>query len=217
MAIPKKIDYLIIGAGIHGLSTAWHLAKKLKEKGKGDGSKIIVVEKNGIASGASGVACGVVRNNYFQPAMRELMSHSVEVWESDPEAFHYHPVGYMQISPKVMEEDVASIHEQQKAIGYESTFVQGEKESFDYMKNIFDDWQAKGVTSILHEKKGGYANNTSSIYGLAKKLKMKAFGYSQELLSKVLNLIMVVEQLMQLKLIKELLIVAKSLLGLDHG
>ena len=33
-------------------------------------------------------------------------------------------LGYMQISPKVMEEDVASIHEQQKAIGYESTFVQ---------------------------------------------------------------------------------------------
>ena len=169
MTLPEKIEYLIIGAGIHGLSTAWHLAMKLKEKGKGDGSKIIVVDKNGIASGASGVACGVVRNNYFQPAMRELMAHSVEVWENDPEAFHYHPVGYMQISPKVMEEDVASIHEQQKAIGYESTFVQGEKESFDYMKNIFDDWQAKGVTSILHEKKGGYANNTSSIYGLAKK------------------------------------------------
>ena len=169
MAIPEKIEYLIIGAGIHGLSTAWHLAKKLKAKGKGDGSKILVVDKNAIASGASGVACGVVRNNYFQPAMRELMAHSVEVWESDPEAFHYHPVGYIQISPKAMEEDVASIYEQQKIIGYESTFVQGEKESFNYMKNIFDDWQAKGITSVLHEKKGGYANNTSSIYGLARK------------------------------------------------
>ena len=169
MAIPDKIDYLIIGAGIHGLSTAWHLAKKLKAQGKGDGSKILVVDKGSIASGASGVACGVVRNNYFQPAMRELMAHSVAVWESDPETFHYHPVGYMQISPEVMEEDVASIHEQQRAIGYESTFVQGEKESFDYMKNIFSDWQAKGITSVLHEKRGGYANNTSSIYGLAQK------------------------------------------------
>ena len=127
MAIPEQVDYLIIGAGIHGLSTAWHLAKKLKVKGKGDGSNILVLDKSGIASGASGVACGVVRNNYFQPAMRELMAHSVDVWESDPETFHYHPVGYMQISPKVMEEDVASIHEQQEAIGYESTFVQGEK------------------------------------------------------------------------------------------
>ena len=169
MAIPTRVDYIIIGAGIHGLSTAWHLAEKLKAKGKGDGSSIVVLDKGSIAGGASGVACGVVRNNYFQPAMRELMAHSVEVWESDPKAFHYHPVGYMQISPKVMEEDVATIHNEQKDIGYESTFILGEKESFNYMKNIFDDWQAKGITSVLHEKKGGYANNTSSIYALAKK------------------------------------------------
>ena len=55
MAIPEKVDYLIIGAGIHGLSTAWHLAKSLESKGKGDSAKILVVEKNAIASGASGV------------------------------------------------------------------------------------------------------------------------------------------------------------------
>ena len=30
MSIPSKVEYAIIGAGIHGLSTAWHLAKKLK-------------------------------------------------------------------------------------------------------------------------------------------------------------------------------------------
>ena len=95
MLIPNKIEFVIVGAGIHGLSTAWHLAVKLKAKGKGDGSNIIVIDKGSIASGASGVACGVVRNNYFQPAMRELMAHSVRVWESDPETFHYHPVGYI--------------------------------------------------------------------------------------------------------------------------
>ena len=47
-------------------------------------------------AGASGIACGVVRNNYFQPAMRELMAHSVEIWESDPKAFRVSShVGYM--------------------------------------------------------------------------------------------------------------------------
>jgi len=169
MSIPNKVEYVVVGAGIHGLSTAWHLATKLKAKGQGDGTNILVIDKGSIASGASGVACGVVRNNYYQPAMRELMAHSVEVWESDPEAFHYHPVGYMQISPKIMEEDIATIYKEQKSIDYESTFILGEKESFNYMKSFFDDWQAKGVTSVLHEKKGGYANNTSSIYALAKK------------------------------------------------
>jgi len=169
MAFPSHVRYVVIGAGIHGLSSAWHLAQNLRRKGKGSGRDILVIEKSGIASGASGIACGVIRNNYFQPAMRELMAHSVSVWESDPEAFSYHPVGYMQISPEVMHADVATIYEQQKAIGYESVFIEGEADCRAYMKGLFDDWQAAGITSVLHEKKGGYANNRASIYGLAKK------------------------------------------------
>ena len=169
MAFPSNAKYVVIGAGIHGLSTAFHLALELKNCGRGSGEDILVVDKTSIGAGASGIACGVVRNNYFQPAMRELMAHSVSVWESDPEKYHYHPVGYMQISPECMREDVASIAEQQKQIGYESVFVEGAKASADYMRGMFDDWQARGITSVLHEKPGGYANNTSSLYGLADK------------------------------------------------
>jgi methylglutamate dehydrogenase subunit A len=169
MAVPAGVKYAVIGAGIHGLSTAYHLAIKLKETGRGSGEDILVVDKTAIAAGASGIACGVVRNNYYQPAMRELMAQCVEVWESDPKAYSYHPVGYMQISPEVMHEQVATIYDQQKAIGYESVFVEGAGDSESYMKGLFDDWQAKGITSVLHEKKGGYANNTASIYGLAGK------------------------------------------------
>ena len=47
MAIPKKVEYIIIGAGIHGLSTAWHLALKLKAKGKAKGNaKENIKERN---------------------------------------------------------------------------------------------------------------------------------------------------------------------------
>ncbi len=160
---------MIIGAGVHGLSSAYHLALELKARGRGDGGDILVVDKTGIAAGASGIACGVVRNNYYQPAMRELMAESVAVWESDPEAYHYHPVGYMQISPESMHEDIATIYEQQRAIGYDSVFVEGEAACMTYMRGILDDWRARGITSVLHEKKGGYANNTASMYGLAAK------------------------------------------------
>ncbi len=169
MAFPSHSRFIVIGAGIHGLSTAYHLARELKARSKGSGEDILVVDKSGIASGASGIACGVVRNNYFQPAMRELMMHSVGVWESDRDAFSYHPVGYMQISPESMHSDVATIAQQQKDIGYESVFIEGEKDSALYMKGLFSDWQAKGITSVLHEKRGGYANNTRAMYGLAGK------------------------------------------------
>jgi len=135
MAFPTHADYLIVGAGIHGLSTAWRLADRLIEKGEKVEGRIVVLDKSGIAAGASGIACGVVRNNYFQPAMRRLMAHSVDVWESDPEGLSYHPVGYMQISCESMRTDVASIFEQQKAIGYESVFIEGAEASHSYMKD----------------------------------------------------------------------------------
>ena len=170
MAVPTQSKYIIIGAGIHGLSTAYHLALELKSKFKGSGDDIIILDKSGICAGATGIACGVIRNNYFQPAMRELMAHSVKVWESDPEAYSYHPVGYMQISCESMHEDVASIHKQQQAIDYQSTFIEGEKDCTKYMQGIFSDWQAQGITSVLHEIPGGYANNTKAMYGLTNKV-----------------------------------------------
>ena len=172
--LPQHADYVLIGAGIHGLSTSMHLAHKLAARGKTigpAGTRIVVLDKTGVGAGASGIACGVIRNNYYQPAMRELMAHSVSVWESDAEAYSYHPVGYMQISPEVMHAQVRTIYEQQRAIGYASVFVEGAEESMRYMRGLFDDWQAAGITSVLHEKRGGYANNMASLRGLASKAK----------------------------------------------
>jgi glycine/D-amino acid oxidase-like deaminating enzyme len=101
--------------------------------------------------------------------MRELMAHSVNIWESDPETYSYHPVGYMQISCESMRQDVAAIHAQQQAIGYESVFIEGAAESERYMKSLFSDWRAQGITSVLHEMPGGYANNARAMLGLAAK------------------------------------------------
>jgi methylglutamate dehydrogenase subunit A len=168
-SIPASSRYVIVGAGIHGLSTAWHLARELKARGLGGGEDVLVLDKRAIGAGASGIACGVVRNNYFQPAMRELMAHSVAVWESDPAAFAYHPVGYLQIAPEEMQRDVAKIFAEQQAIGYPSALIEGERDCRAYLLDMFDDWQAPGVTAILHEKKGGYANNVRSLAGLAAK------------------------------------------------
>lgn len=170
MAFPSHSKYVIIGAGIHGVSTAWRLSEMLQESGQGSGEDIVILDKTGIAAGASGIACGVVRNNYYQPAMRKLMAHSVNVWESDPEGLSYHPVGYMQISCEAMRDDVGQIFSEQQSIGYESVFVEGEQASTDYMKTYFDDWQAKGITSVLHEKRGGYSNQTKTMYALADKI-----------------------------------------------
>src|ERR671926_858671 len=124
--LPGSSTYLVVGAGIHGLSTAYHLAKELRTRGMGSGADVVVLEKSSPGAGASGIACGVVRNNYFQPAMSELMQACVEVWESDPQAYAYNPVGYVALGPKVQEADLAATFERQERIGYRSTLLTGE-------------------------------------------------------------------------------------------
>ena len=147
--LPTSVRHLVIGAGVHGLSTAWHLARR--------GEDVLVVDKTGVAAGASGIACGVVRNNYFQPAMAELMAACVEIWESDADAFHYHPSGYIALGPPAQEADLVEIAERQERLGYPSELIVGEDAVREHMRGLYPDWRARGLSACLHEHAGGYA------------------------------------------------------------
>ena len=132
--IPASSRFVVVGAGMHGLSTAYHLAVELRQRGTGSGADIVVLEKATPGAGATGIACGVVRNNYFQPAMSELMQACVEVWESDPEAYHYNSVGYIALGPQVQESDLTAVYERHQRIGYRSDLYLGEAEVDAHMK-----------------------------------------------------------------------------------
>jgi glycine/D-amino acid oxidase-like deaminating enzyme len=169
VTLPASARYVVVGAGIHGLSTAYHLAKELAARGLGSGADVLVVDKATPGAGASGIACGVVRNNYFQPAMSELMQACVEVWESDPAAFAYNPVGYIALGARVQEADLTATFERQERIGYRSELIVGGAEVDTHMKALFPDWRAQGVTICLHEHQGGFAFNVDSVLGLRDK------------------------------------------------
>jgi methylglutamate dehydrogenase subunit A len=171
MQLPRHVDYVIVGAGVHGLSTAWHLAKELKARGHGSGEDIIVVDKTSAGAGASGIACGVVRNFYYQPAMGEVIRVSVEVWESNAEDLSYRPVGYLAVAPETQAADLEAIYDRHQRSGYDASLVRGEQKVFSYMQQLFPDWKARGLTALLHEHQGGFAFNTESVEGLAQKAK----------------------------------------------
>jgi glycine/D-amino acid oxidase-like deaminating enzyme len=164
--IPHAARHVVVGAGVHGLSTAWHLAGALRARGQ-DTPDVVVLDKSGIGAGASGIACGVVRNNYFQPAMRRLMAHSVALWESDPVALAYHPVGYLQVGPEAMRAGVAQVHAEQQAIGYPSTIVDGADATRTYLHELLGDWRADRV--IVTENAVDFAQATACTVLLVRK------------------------------------------------
>ncbi|HSG14671.1 MAG TPA: FAD-dependent oxidoreductase, partial [Gaiellaceae bacterium] len=133
----KGASVVIVGAGVHGLSTAVHLAEL---RGSGDG--IVVLDKQRVGAGASGISGGIVRNFYLSAAMNEIVHRSVEVFELDPGLFGFRQVGYIAVVPEAQAAELERIAEQHRDVGYLSTLVLGEDSVHGHMAAIFPDWRA---------------------------------------------------------------------------
>lgn len=166
--LPNSISYLIVGAGVHGLSTAWHLAMELEARGRGSGADILVLDKSGPGAGASGIACGCVRNFYMTEPIHTLLRHSVDVWMADPVAFGFQQVGYVSVGEANQVADYERIHRSQNSAGYPSDVYVG-REAHAFLKQIWPDFKTDGVDVALHEHVSGYAGTRQAIIGLAQK------------------------------------------------
>jgi sarcosine oxidase subunit beta len=72
----KQYDAVIIGAGGHGLATAWYLASKHGMR------NIAVLERNHLGSGNSGRNTQICRSNYFHPEASAFYEHSLQLYET---------------------------------------------------------------------------------------------------------------------------------------
>jgi sarcosine oxidase subunit beta len=74
--LKKSYDVVIIGAGGHGLSTAYYLAKKHGVR------NIAVLDKGHIGGGNTGRNTQVTRSNYFWPQSAAFFDHSLKLYEN---------------------------------------------------------------------------------------------------------------------------------------
>ncbi|HEV8310812.1 MAG TPA: FAD-binding oxidoreductase [Methylomirabilota bacterium] len=166
--IPGSVKYVIVGAGIHGLSTAWHLAMELGRRKRGSGNDVIVVDKTGIGAGASGIACGCVRNLYMTEPLHAILRHSLDVWMYDPVAFGFQQVGYIGVDEEKNVPEYERVWRSQNAAGYPSDLHVGD-EARKFIRSIWPDFNVKYVGLALHEKLSGYAGTGQALSGLATK------------------------------------------------
>ena len=94
---PKTAEVVIIGGGIMGASTAYHLAKR-------DVRGIVLLEKDLLAQASTGLSVGGIRQQFSHPANIRLSQESVRVFERFEEEFgvdiRYRKAGYLFLARK---------------------------------------------------------------------------------------------------------------------
>lgn len=89
-------DVVIIGAGGHGLATAYHLARDHGVR------SIAVLEKGWLGGGNTGRNTTIIRSNYLQPESAALYDHALSMWQGLSQTLNYNvmysPRGVMMLA-----------------------------------------------------------------------------------------------------------------------
>lgn len=72
--LPDRADVVVVGGGILGVMTAWHLA--------GQGLRVVVCDKGRVAGEQSGRNWGWVRQQGRDPGELPIMVESLNLWKS---------------------------------------------------------------------------------------------------------------------------------------
>lgn len=166
--LPSGARFVVVGAGVHGLSTAYYLAMYLERSGKGKGTDVVLIDKQGPGAGATGLACGCVRNFYMTGPLHAILRASVEVWESDPVNLGFQQVGYVSVGEANQEEDYFRVQASQEASGYPSDVYSG-ADAHRFLTNLWPDFKTEGCDVVLHEHRSGYAGTHLAVWGLDQK------------------------------------------------
>jgi len=163
---PAEAAHVVVGGGIHGLSAAAALARRLADAG--GRPDVVLIERSTLGSGATGVAGGIVRGYYRSPAITELVALSVERFERTPAAFGFHQVGFMSVVPAHQVDDLRAIAARQAEVGYTSELVTGNADCAELMRWLWPDFDATGVEAVLHERRSGWADASATVRELAR-------------------------------------------------
>lgn len=100
----RTADVIVVGAGIMGVSTAYHLARL-------GGGRVIVLERDTVCSGSTALASGGIRHQYANRLGVELTTHSIVTYERFEDEFgtdpHFRQHGYLILIATETELDTA--------------------------------------------------------------------------------------------------------------
>ena len=152
--MPETYDAVVIGAGVVGAATAFHLAKL-------GGLKVCIVDRGPVCGGGTAKSCAIVRSHYSVPSNTALTLRSLEMfgafrdWLEDGEAEPgFVNSGYLIVAPEGdFADKLRGNLAMQSDIGAETFLVTREEALERHPLLALDD-----AAVIGYEPKSGYAD-----------------------------------------------------------
>src|SRR5215218_9174489 len=106
---PKtSYDVVIVGAGGHGLATAYYLAKEHGVR------NVAVLEKGWLGGGNTGRNTTIIRSNYLWEESEAIYEHAMKLWETLSDELNYNVMysarGVMMLAHTVHDVQVFKRH-----------------------------------------------------------------------------------------------------------
>jgi sarcosine oxidase, subunit beta len=167
-ATPKaEYDVIIIGAGGHGLATAYYLAK---EHGV---TNVAVLEKGWLGGGNTGRNTTIIRSNYLYDESAGIYEHAVKLWEGLSRELNYNvmysPRGVMMLAHNVHDIQVLKRHVHANRLnGIDNEFLTPEEaKAFCPPLNISKSARYPVMGAAL-QRRGGTARHDAVAWGYAR-------------------------------------------------
>ncbi len=165
---PKpSYDVIIIGAGGHGLATAYYLAKEHGVR------NVAVLEKGWLGGGNTGRNTTIIRSNYLWEASEGIYEHAMTLWEGLSHELNYNvmysPRGVMMLAHNVHDVQVFKRHvHANRLAGIDNEWVSPEEaKAFCPSLNISPGMRYPILGAAL-QRRGGTARHDAVAWGYAR-------------------------------------------------
>ena len=166
---PKKAyDAIIIGAGGHGLATAYYMAKEHGMR------NIAVLEKGWLGGGNTGRNTTIIRSNYLWEESEGMYNHALNLWEGLSQELNYNvmysPRGVMMLAHNIHDIQVFKRHvHANRLAGIDNEWLTPEQaKAFCPLLSI-DPTMRYPILGAALQRRGGTARHDAVAWGYARK------------------------------------------------
>src|ERR1700749_3038984 len=160
-------DVVIIGAGGHGLATAYYLAKEHGIR------NVAVLERGWLGGGNTGRNTTIIRSNYLWDESAALYEHALKLWENLSQELNYNvmysPRGVMMLAHSLHDERVFKRHVHANRLnGIDNEWLAPQQaKAFCPPLNISPDLRHPVLGAAL-QRRGGVARHDAVAWGYAR-------------------------------------------------